>query len=234
MRESTDSKIKQTLKYNKCLKKFKVCTKEEEIINSVITKAMKDKTIKVRLNEIYNYDKSTYIHSMDVAILSLMIGISRKLDIGQLSNLCKSAMLHDYGKTKIPIEIINKPSRIDVIEREIVEAHPALGTYFLKDDGLEESTLFGIYEHHESYNGTEHGYPRKLIKNEIHEFGRIISVADKVDAYTTKRVYHGQRSFSDLIDYIYSNEDIDPEVVEQLFSRVTCMREVLNRNQKIV
>lgn len=189
---------------------------EQHKILSIIDKVTKKKFVMNEcLHDIRNYDIDTYVHSFEVAIISLFIGLKIELTTCELEELALSALLHDYGKIKIPIEIIDKPGKIDIVEREIVEAHPALGAYYLRQYGFNENIIHGVYEHHESYLGTEKGYPRHLMREEIHLFGRIIAIADKIDAYTSKRIYHEKRDIKELKKFIRENDDLDLLLIQK-------------------
>lgn len=170
--------------------------------------------VKEKLHEIRHYDINTYIHSIEVGYLSLFIGQQVGFKEQELKELCIAAILHDYGKTKIPIEIINKPGPLDIVERGIVEVHTTLGAYHLRKYGLSDGILDGIYEHHESFIGSESGYPRHLVKNEIHIFARIIAVADKMSAFTQNRVYHEGRSKAEVVEFLRECNDLDKEIVD--------------------
>lgn len=197
----------------KCFDYFCETQAEKERIVEKTGSIINNGLVKEKLNEIKKYDINTYIHSIEVGYLCLFIGQKMGFKEQELEELCIAALLHDYGKIKIPIEIISKPGPLDVVEREIVEVHTALGVYHLRNNGLSNGILDGIYEHHESVIGSERGYPRHLVKNEIHIFGRIIAVADKMSAFTQSRVYHKGRSKAEVVEFIRNCEDLDKEIV---------------------
>ena len=201
---------------------YELCRLETELVEvvDILTSIIEDSRVEKRLNEIKEYDISTYEHSKEVAMISILIAKDLGLSEQESRELGIGALLHDYGKIKVPLEIINKPGRISIVEREIIEAHPALGMYFLSDDGFSEGTLNGIYEHHESYVGSERGYPRKLIRDEIHLYGRIIGIADKISAYCQKRQYHEARDMTQLMWFIMECDDLDPKLVDIVKKRI--------------
>ena len=186
---------------------------EKSEVIEMLNKIEAEPIVKDKIMDILEYDKGTYIHSEEVAIISIILGKKMKLNKSSLFELGISAILHDYGKIKIPIEIINKPGKLDIVEREIIEVHTALGAYYLRQEPFSKNIIEGVYEHHESFIGSERGYPRQLVNDEIHIYGRIISVADKIDAYTAKRIYHDERSVDELREFIYHNEDLDEQIV---------------------
>ena len=142
----------------------------------------------VHINNLKSYDEYTYHHSLSVAVLSVAIGQTMGLDGGDLRNLCRCAILHDIGKIFVPIDLINKPGKLDTKEFETVKDHAIRGGQYLKNGTIGNMELWiGIMCHHEKINGT--GYPRGLKKDEIPLFSRIISVADVYDALTSLRPY---------------------------------------------
>lgn len=201
---------------------YELCSLETELVEvvDILTSIIEDSRVEKRLNEIKEYDISTYEHSKEVAMISILIAKDLSLSEQQSRELGIGALLHDYGKIKVPLEIINKPGRISIVEREIIEAHPALGMYLLSNDGFSEGTLNGIYEHHESYIGSERGYPRNLVMDEIHLYGRIICIADKISAYCQKRKYHEARDMTQLLWFLMECDDLDPDLVGIVKKRI--------------
>ena len=173
-------------------------------------------TVNKRLSEIKAYDNTTYIHSLEVGLLSIYISHLLGLCDKETYLVGMAGFLHDYGKIKIPIEIINKPGKLDIIERYMVESHTIFGAYTLKKDGFNKSVVDAVYEHHESCSGSERGYPRHLVKEEIHLFGRIVAVADKISAYAQNRTYHKERNIDEAMKFIKTCDDVDREIVKKI------------------
>lgn len=205
----------------KCFNHFCTAQAEKAEIVEKAGSLISDIVLSKKLKEIESYDTNTYEHSIEVGLLSLLIGQRLDLSEQELKELGIAAFLHDYGKIKVPIEIINKPGPLDIVEREIVEVHTALGAYHLRGQGFSSGVLDGIYEHHESFIGSERGYSRHLVGSEIHLFGRIIAVADKVSAYGQNRAYHEERSKKQVVDFISKCVDTDKEIVSILIKNET-------------
>jgi HD-GYP domain-containing protein (c-di-GMP phosphodiesterase class II) len=107
----------------------------------------------------------------------------------KLQELATGALLHDIGKTKIEPALINKRAALNEEEKVVMRSHAMLGFDLLRNcQGT--MTLPAIHialQHHEQYNGD--GYPRGLSNGEIHEYSRIVAIADVYDAITSDRPY---------------------------------------------
>jgi putative nucleotidyltransferase with HDIG domain len=138
--------------------------------------------------EVTTHDYYTYTHSVDVSTYALGFGSYLGLNEVQLKALGKGAMLHDLGKKRVPLEIINKNGKLTDEEFTIMKKHPSYGVDILKEMGEENEITFAIVEqHHEKMPGT--GYPKGLKGDEIHPFAQIVALCDIFNALTTKRSY---------------------------------------------
>jgi putative nucleotidyltransferase with HDIG domain len=133
------------------------------------------------------YENLTYCHSVNVATLSLLIGHNLGFDQELTNMLAEAALLHDIGKTRIPLELLRKPGALDRVERRLMEAHTTLGAEILSDlDGIQPLAPTVALEHHRGVDGT--GYPN-LGKAVPHLLSQVVSVADIYEAMTGARSY---------------------------------------------
>jgi putative nucleotidyltransferase with HDIG domain len=134
------------------------------------------------------YENLTYCHSVNVAMLSLLLGRQVGLDEQTLGVLVEAALLHDVGKTRVPLEVLKKPAALDKRERRLMEAHTTYGAEILVEiSGLMPLTPTVALEHHRTVRGR--GYP-DLGDGEIpHFMSQIVSVADIYEAITGARSY---------------------------------------------
>ena len=130
---------------------------------------------------------STYAHSLNVALISRMIGIWLKLPDKELDTLTLAGLLHDIGKTKIPPEILDKQTRLTDEEFQTVRQHPQYGYDILKNQPLDSHIKKTALMHHERCDGS--GYPMGLTLDEIDDYALIIVIADVYDAMTAARSY---------------------------------------------
>lgn len=188
----------------------------EELLNSILS----NEDILYYLVDIKNLDLNTYEHSINVALISLVVGISLNLDRDQLLNLCVGALLHDIGKAFIEKEIVTKESPLTYDEFELMKSHCEKGYYYLKDkDFLHNDSKIITLQHHERIDGL--GYPKGLMRNQINKLSKIVAIADVYDTLTSEKYYAQSMCASDALEYIMSHADtiFDFEIVK-VFSRV--------------
>jgi HD-GYP domain-containing protein (c-di-GMP phosphodiesterase class II) len=173
------------------------------------------KNVLINIVDIKSMDSYTYQHSVNVAVLSLVLGIQLELDKKKLYDLCLGALVHDIGKALIPIEILQKSGKLTEEENDIVKKHTEMGYDFLKGSvDVSASSRIIALEHHEREDGK--GYPEKRKANEINELAKIVAVADVYDALTSDRPYRKAMSPNDAVEYIMANgqTQFDYEVVK--------------------
>ena len=172
------------------------------------------------LVDIKKLNSSVYDHTINVTILSLVIGISLNLPKFDLLNLCVGSLLHDIGKSFIDINIIDKDGPLTYKEFEKMKEHCEKGYYYLKDRSfIHNDCKMIILQHHERIDGM--GYPKGLLGNQINKLAKIVSVADVYDTLTSDRYYIDSMCASDALEYIMGHADtiFDFEIVKT-FSRV--------------
>lgn len=174
------------------------------IANNIVEEIRESDSMIVETINIASYDNYTYNHSVNVDILSVILGVAMGMRDDDLKKLSQAALLHDIGKTCIPIEIMNKPGKLTPEEYAEVQKHPLYGYNLLKENhDISSVTRNAIYSHHENEDGT--GYPRNLKGDKIHHFAKIIHIADVYDALTTKRVYKDAMNPADALEYLNAN-----------------------------
>lgn len=158
-----------------------------------------DKTNEYLLT-INTHDYSTYVHSVNVGVLgvSLCKKLFSKSDAHDMHELGAGFFLHDLGKVKVDINIINKPSILTDEEMAEMRRHPQYGYEILSETHQQTDECKKIVlQHHERDNGR--GYPLGLAGEEIHLYGRICSLADVYDALNSERPYrHGIKPYQAL------------------------------------
>ncbi|HEU0054882.1 MAG TPA: HD domain-containing phosphohydrolase, partial [Longimicrobium sp.] len=163
-------------------------------VQSIVDQVLSNETSIMGLTSLRDYDEYTFTHSVNVCIFAVALGKKLGFDKGQLYELGLGALLHDVGKVRMPVELINKTGPLTPEEFEELKEHPTEGllTMFAMR-GLSELPLRAMlvaYEHHMKIDQT--GYPRSIRGRAPSLFGRIVAVADGFDAATTKRSYQAQ------------------------------------------
>ena len=149
---------------------------------------------------------SIYRHGVNVAALSALIGKWIGYDEKRLNLLVYSAMLHDFGKTKISRKILEKKEPLTKAESDLIKTHPTEGYKIIKEiPFLDKSVSYGVLMHHEREDGS--GYPLGLKGEAIHEFGKIIAIADVFDAINSNRGYKNKKAPFEALQ-IVKNESL--------------------------
>lgn len=140
----------------------------------------------------------TYTHSVDVMVYSIGLGQKLGLDRVRLKQLAKGALLHDIGKSRIPIEVIAKEGPLNAQEYDLIKQHPLFGEEILKTLGVTDEVVIDIVlHHHEKLDGS--GYPHGLKAKAISLEAQLVFVADVFAALSTERSYQdAQKSFEAL------------------------------------
>ncbi|MDD5168252.1 MAG: DUF3391 domain-containing protein [Syntrophales bacterium] len=142
------------------------------------------------LINITDHDYNTYTHSVNVGVMAIALAktIFRRSDNHDLHALGAGFFLHDLGKVRIDLNIINKPGKLNDDEMKEMKRHPFLGFSLLQEaKQMTRELKLIVLQHHEKLNGD--GYPYGLRGDDIHIYGRICAIADIFDAMTSRRPY---------------------------------------------
>ena len=186
-----------------------------EVASDITEELSRHGDINVNLVSLRTSSDYTYKHSLNVAILSVLIVIGMGMRQSALKELATAGLLHDIGKVQVPPEILEKPGPLTETEFDVIKMHSKNGYEKLKNNVLVTSKIkMGVYMHHENINGT--GYPMGLEGEQIYKFARIIHVADVYDAITSRRVYKKAQSPNEAVDFLIRNSGamFDPECVK--------------------
>jgi HD-GYP domain-containing protein (c-di-GMP phosphodiesterase class II) len=165
--------------------------KVKRLVQTLVDQILQNEEIFLELSSLKNFDEYTYIHSTNVCIYSLVLGLRVGLSKRELSELGLAALFHDIGKVKLPLELLNKPAEFNESEWMKMRKHPIIGVKnllaSLKLDPFSIRAMLVSFEHH--LNLDLSGYPELREKREMNLFSRIVSIADAYDAMTSGRVY---------------------------------------------
>lgn len=154
------------------------------------------------LTQLKSRDEYTAVHSLNVCVLSLTFGRALGLSKSELNLLGLGALLHDIGKMRVPLKVLNKPGKLTKDEFEIMKSHPGMGYELIRGDkNIAPEVLTIVRNHHERLNGQ--GYPDKLVDNDISYFTKIVSITDVYDAITSDRCYHDGMTPHEALKKLY-------------------------------
>ena len=199
--------------------------KAKRLMQNAVNAILQDDSTLLGLANIKNYEEYTVNHSVNVAIYAIALGQRIGIPKKHLSHLGMAGLFHDMGKTKIPMEILDKTGKLSPEEWSVMRSHPVIGTELIlrKKEWGELSTrmIEGTFEHHLRYDLT--GYPKLGRKKKISLFGRIVAIADFYDTLVRPRVDHRFPYVSEKILGIMlerSGKDFDPVIVKVFISMI--------------
>jgi HD-GYP domain-containing protein (c-di-GMP phosphodiesterase class II) len=176
----------------------------KEMVNAIVHKILNDDNIFMKLTGIRDIDNYTYLHSVDVCIYSIICGKSINLPYDEIKELGLGAILHDIGKCRIPLDILNKPSKLAKHEYDIIKKHTIYGHKIVSEiPNVSKKIAMVVLNHHEHWDGS--GYPGGKSGNDIDMFSQIVAIADVYDALTANRVYRKRFMPHDAAEYIMAN-----------------------------
>ena len=143
------------------------------------------------------YDDTTYVHSLNVALICNIIGKWLHFIPEDLETITLCGLLHDLGKLMIPSNIITKPSKLTEEEYSTIKTHTIRGYNLLKSKHIDPRIKHAALMHHERCDGS--GYPYGFYSEQIDSFAKLVSIADVYDAMTCARVYRGPLCPFDVI-----------------------------------
>jgi HD-GYP domain-containing protein (c-di-GMP phosphodiesterase class II) len=171
----------------------------------------------LRLSSIKSYDEYTLYHSVNVAIIGLGLGLVLQLPENILREVVLAGMLHDVGKSAIPIEILRKTAALEESEWKAIRHHPSLGAEILcHAPSTNRISMISAFEHHMRFD--QAGYP-SIRKTRIqHPVSRLVCMADVFDAMTSRRAYKVAIPIDKVCSYTRNQADriFDPKMVHVL------------------
>ena len=159
--------------------------------------------IAVDISALKTSDEYTFKHSVDVATMSMVLAKQQGLSQKQIYEIGVAGLLHDIGKTKISLDILNKPARLTDEEFAVMKQHPVFGYRMIKDrDEFSNEICMAVLQHHEKMNSK--GYPVGFPSDKITQYARILTITDIYDALVTERPYKSAFSQREAVEMIMS------------------------------
>ncbi|MBO8158094.1 HD-GYP domain-containing protein [Thermosyntropha sp.] len=193
----------------------------KSMVNKILDEILDNHDILINLCDIRTFDDYTFGHSVNVCILSIMAGITMGYHDLKLKELGIGALLHDIGKVYLDPAVLNKPDDLTREEYAEVKRHTEYGFEILrKYPDIPLLAAHIAFQHHERWDGQ--GYPRGLAGEDIHEYARIVAVADVYDALLSDRPYRPSYTINQAITILnrMSGIYLDPKCITALVANI--------------
>ena len=188
----------------------------DDLMNTI----MQNDAVAVDVSMLKVSDEYTFKHSVDVATIAMVIAKKYGLSRQEIHEIGTAGLLHDVGKSQVPLEVLNKPGRLSDQEFNVMKQHTTFGYWILEEKHqFSRGIMEGVLQHHEKAHGN--GYPNGLTADRIHLYAKIISVADIYDALVTDRPYKKAFSKRTAMEMVMANaEDLDLKAMQCFISSV--------------
>lgn len=165
--------------------------KIKRVVQGIVDQVLHDDASLIGLTTLRDYDEYTFTHSVNVCTFAVAVGRKLGLTKPQLCDLGLAALLHDVGKARVPLDVLNKEGTFSEDDWRLMQAHPWLGVltlFGLRGFGeIPYRPMLGAYEHHMKVDLT--GYPKSIRPRQLSILSKIIAVVDSFDAATNRRSY---------------------------------------------
>ena len=195
----------------------------QRVTDSIVFDLFENRNNLVQLTDIRAHDAYTFAHSVNVAVLSAMMGMLCHMPRDEISLITLGGLLHDLGKVDVSSAILTKNRGLSDREFKIMKNHPLDGSRRILNvsDLPKKSILAAIAaQHHEHIDGS--GYPNGITGNEMHRYAKITAIADVYDALTSERPY--KKAYMPNIAYNImhniSKGQFDQDLLDTFFNNV--------------
>ena len=213
----------------------------QEMVN-IVTEVTVDE-LRGLMGDLSFHDFYTYDHSINVSLYSVTIlkELFPKSTEEELTQIGLGGLLHDIGKIKVPVEVLNSVQKLSEEDFAHIKRHPIEGVNLMRTRGIREidgldagPVISVIEEHHEHYDGS--GYPKGLKGGDIHLFSKIVAIADFFDAVTTKRPYQDILETDQAIEIMRNTrgKKLDPVLFDKFASIFGTLKNSLAKETKLI
>jgi HD-GYP domain-containing protein (c-di-GMP phosphodiesterase class II) len=165
--------------------------KIKRVVQGIVDQVLNEETSLIGLTTLRDYDEYTFTHSVNVCIFSVALGRKLGLTRLQLYDLGVAALMHDIGKARVPLTVLNKPSGLSEEEWRTICGHPWMGVLQLfamrGQNDIPYRAMIVAFEHHKKTDLS--GYPKHLRPRTMSIYSKVVAVADAFDAATSRRAY---------------------------------------------
>jgi HD-GYP domain-containing protein (c-di-GMP phosphodiesterase class II) len=170
----------------------------QEIVAGIIETLRHDTTPFLALAPLRSMDEYTFTHSINVCVLNLSQAMGVQVEGQLLADIGIAALLHDIGKLFIPVEVINKPGKLDEAEWALMKQHPVKGAeYLVAAPDITKLAAVTAFEHHMKFNNF--GYPKAPQGWKQNLCSQMTTISDIFDAMRTRRSYRKSMETREVI-----------------------------------
>lgn len=191
-------------------------------VEKITTSVMRNSNAMMMMRRLRNVDDDyTFLHSVNVCAMMTCFGKVLEMDLNTIHDMALGALLHDVGKMRVVLAILNKPARLSDDEYKHMKSHVILGSDVLRNlPGIPALALEPVEQHHERFDGS--GYPKGLKGEEISKVGRMAAIVDVYDAITSNRIYRQAMSPAAGVQKMFewSKYHFDPELMKAFLKSV--------------
>ena len=187
-----------------------------ESVDRMIGSILRNRDALTSLTQLKAYSENTFQHSVRVCILSLVFATRLGFTRHDLKTLGIGALLHDVGKLRLPLALVDKVAPLDPAEYEQYRSHPLLGARLF--DGashIEKQSLLVLLQHHERADGS--GFPQGLVDDEISRMAKMVMIVDGYDDLTLGRENGRKISPYEALKWLreWGTQGFDPALIEE-------------------
>jgi len=183
----------------------------EAVVRSLSVAMHGESEMMLPLLMLKEFDQYTTTHCLNVSVLTMALAEHMGMSARDVRTFGVAGLLHDLGKVRIPMEILNKPGKLTDEERAVMQNHTVEGAKIIITSDRELDMAAAVaYEHHIMLNGG--GYPRRHFDRECHKASNLVHVCDVYDALRTNRPYRAAWEADRVLNYIQekSGSEFDP------------------------
>jgi putative nucleotidyltransferase with HDIG domain len=180
----------------------------EAVVRTLAVAMHGDQQVMLPLLRLREFDQYTTTHSLNVCVLAMGLAEYMGLGAEDVRGFGVAGLMHDIGKVKIPLEILNKPGKLTDEERAVMNRHPVDGARIIiaSEPDLDLSAVVA-YEHHIMLNGG--GYPSFHYERECHHGSKLVHVCDVYDALRTDRPYRDAWLKDEVLAYLQDRGGVE-------------------------
>jgi putative nucleotidyltransferase with HDIG domain len=203
----------------------------EAVVRSLSVAMHGESEMMLPLLMLKEFDQYTTTHCLNVSVLTMALAEHLGLNPRDVRTFGVAGLLHDLGKVKIPMEILNKAGKLTDDERAVMQNHTTEGARLIITSDRELDMAAAVaYEHHIMLNGG--GYPKRHYQRDVHKASTLVHVCDVYDALRTNRPYRAAWEAEKVLTYLEekAGSEFEPEIVTKF---VAMMRALEHRVARV-